>query len=196
MVAKRKASLYRATEKPSSHWIKIKNRNYPGGGGPQRNFLSSAQGRTLRARIRTSARYIPWNRPGDRPAVIDEDPAGRPVSSGFIAGIGKPLHNRRHTADACEYHTHTCVGDIHCHRDGHTIARHWTPRANWRRSDTPQRMRLSPDRMAKEFPIPIWLVSKPTALTGLLKLTVRGADRRPNSSESRNGVGYRHLHRS
>jgi len=27
-VAKRKDSLYRATEKPSPYWIKIKNRNY------------------------------------------------------------------------------------------------------------------------------------------------------------------------
>jgi ATP-dependent DNA ligase len=28
IVAKRKDSLYRTTEKPSSHWIKIKNRRY------------------------------------------------------------------------------------------------------------------------------------------------------------------------
>jgi bifunctional non-homologous end joining protein LigD len=38
IVAKRKASLYRATEKPSPYWIKIKNRNYTQASGREELF--------------------------------------------------------------------------------------------------------------------------------------------------------------
>jgi len=38
VVAKRKDSLYRATEKPSPHWIKIKNRNYTQAEGREELF--------------------------------------------------------------------------------------------------------------------------------------------------------------
>jgi ATP-dependent DNA ligase len=38
IVAKRKDSLYRATEKPSPYWIKIKNRNYTQAEGREELF--------------------------------------------------------------------------------------------------------------------------------------------------------------
>jgi hypothetical protein len=38
IVAKQKASLYRATEKPSPYWIKIKNRNYTQAEGREELF--------------------------------------------------------------------------------------------------------------------------------------------------------------
>ena len=38
IVAKRKHSPYRATEKPSAHWIKIKNRNYSQAEGREELF--------------------------------------------------------------------------------------------------------------------------------------------------------------
>jgi hypothetical protein len=47
IVAKRKASAYRATEKPSPHWIKIKNRNYTQAEGRQELLDSSHPKPTL-----------------------------------------------------------------------------------------------------------------------------------------------------
>ena len=38
IVAKRTDSLYRATEKPSPHWVKIKNRNYTQSEGREEFF--------------------------------------------------------------------------------------------------------------------------------------------------------------
>ena len=38
IVAKRKDSLYRASEKPSPHWIKIKNRDYTQAEGREELF--------------------------------------------------------------------------------------------------------------------------------------------------------------
>jgi hypothetical protein len=52
IVAKRKDSLYRATEKPSLGWIKIKNPNYSQAEGRQELFEQPAQSLFRQNRVR------------------------------------------------------------------------------------------------------------------------------------------------
>jgi bifunctional non-homologous end joining protein LigD len=47
IVAKRKDSLYRATEKPSPYWIKIKNRNYTQSEGREELFDPGLRARSV-----------------------------------------------------------------------------------------------------------------------------------------------------
>jgi hypothetical protein len=46
IVAQRKDSLYRATEKPSPYWVKIKNRSYTQSEGTRRGLRSGPQNRS------------------------------------------------------------------------------------------------------------------------------------------------------